>query len=76
MQIYLLAANSIDIIAVVLNHDSLKETENKLLDQYDRVLSIPKDEHLELNLKKQFNSCFVYNYIDVNLKVWQANLDI
>ena len=34
------------------------------------------DENLELYLKKKCNPCFVNNYFDVGLKVWQANMDI
>ena len=37
-------------------------------DDYYRVLSISKDEDLELHLKRQPNSCFVNNYFDVGLK--------
>ena len=45
-------------------------------DDYYRALSISKDEDLELHLKRQSNSCFVNNYLDVGLKVWQTNMDI
>ena len=45
-------------------------------DAYYRVLSISKDEHLELHLKREPNFCFVNNYFDVCLKAWQANTDI
>ena len=45
-------------------------------DDYYRALSISKDEDLELHLKRKPNSCFVNNYFDVGLKVWQANMDI
>ena len=27
-------------------------------------------------MKRQLNSCFVNNYFDVDLKAWQANMDI
>ena len=39
-------------------------------------MSIPKDEDLELHLKRQPNSCFVNNNFDVGLKAWQANMEI
>ena len=45
-------------------------------DAYYRVLSISKDENLELHLKREPNFCFVNNYFDVCLKAWQANTDI
>ena len=45
-------------------------------DDYCRALSISKDEDLELHLKRQPNSCFVNDYFDVDLKAWQANMDI
>ena len=45
-------------------------------DDYYRDLSISKDEDLELNLKREPNSCFADNYFDVGLKAWQANMDI
>ena len=34
-----------------------------------------KCEDLELHLKKKANSCFVNNCFDVDLKVWQTNMD-
>ena len=37
---------------------------------------ISKDEDLELDLKQKPNSCFVNNFFDVDLKAWQANMDI
>ena len=43
---------------------------------YCKSLSVSKDNDLELHLKKQPNSCFVYNYFGVGLKAWQANMDI
>ena len=43
---------------------------------YNRVLSISKDEHLELHLKRQPNSCFVNSYPDGGLKDCPANMDI
>ena len=45
-------------------------------DDYYRALSISKDEDLELHLKRQPDSCFINNYFDVGLKVWQTNMDI
>ena len=45
-------------------------------EDYYRVLSVSKDNDLELHLKKQPNSCFVNNYFNVALKVWLANMDI
>ena len=39
-------------------------------------MSIPKDEDLELHLKRQPNSCVVNNNFDVGLKAWQANMEI
>ena len=45
--------------------DELRISKN----DYYRVLSISKDEDLELNLKSQPNYCFVSNYSDVGLKV-------
>ena len=45
-------------------------------DDYYKALSISKDEDLELHLKMQPNSCFVNNYFDAGLKVWQTNMDI
>ena len=45
-------------------------------DAYYRVLSISKDENLELHLKREPNFYFVNNYFDVCLKAWQANTDI
>ena len=45
-------------------------------DDYHRALSISKDEDLELHLKRQPDSCFVNNYFDVDLKAWQANMDM
>ena len=45
-------------------------------DDYYRALSISKDEDLELHLKREPNSCFVNNYFDIGLKVWQVNIDI
>ena len=39
-------------------------------------MSISKDEHLELHLKRQPNSCFVNSYPDGGLKDWPANMDI
>ena len=41
-------------------------------DDYYRVLSISKDEDLELHFKSQSNSCFVNIYFDVGFKAWQA----
>ena len=45
-------------------------------EDYCRALSILKDEDLELHLKRQPNSCFINNYFDIDLKTWQANIDI
>ena len=45
-------------------------------DDYYRSWSIPKDEDLELHLKRKPNSCFVNNYFDVGLKAWQENMEI
>ena len=45
-------------------------------EDYYRALSISKDDDLELQLKRQSNSCFVNNYFDIGLKAWQANMDI
>ena len=42
---------------------------------YFRILSITKDEDLELHLKKP-NFYFSNNYFDVGLQAWQANVDI
>ena len=39
-------------------------------------MSISKDEHLELHLKRQPSSCFVDSYHDGGLKDWHANMDI
>ena len=39
-------------------------------------MSISKDEHLELHLKRQPNSCFANSYPDGGLKDWPANMDI
>ena len=39
---------------------------------YYRVLSIQKDEDLELHLKRQANSCFISNYFHVGLRTWQT----
>ena len=47
---------------------SIKEILDELKISKDddyRVLSISKDEDLELHLKRQPNSCFVTNYFDV-----------
>ena len=41
-----------------------------------RALSILKDEDLELNLKREPNSCFAINCFDFALKTWQPNIDI
>ena len=41
---------------------------------YFRILSISKDEDLELHLKKP-NFYFFNNYFDVGLQAWQANVD-
>ena len=46
------------------------------MDDHCRTLPISKDEDLELHLKGQLNSCFVKNYFDVGLKVWQTNMEI
>lgn len=46
-----------------------------LVDDYCRTLPILKDKDLGLNLKKQPISCFFNNYVDVDLKAWQANMD-
>ena len=43
-------------------------------DDYYRALSISKDEHVQLHLKRQPNSCFVNNYFGSS--AWQANMDI
>ena len=43
---------------------------------YNRVLSISKDENLELHFKRQPNSCFVDSYHDGGLNDWHANKDI
>ena len=43
---------------------------------YYRPLSISKDEDLELDLKRQLNSCFFNNYFDAGLKDWQAIMDM
>ena len=45
-------------------------------DDYNRTLSISKDEDLELHVKRPPDSCFVNNYFDVGSKAWQANMDI
>ena len=45
-------------------------------EDYYRALSISKNDDLELQLKRQSNSCFVNNYFDIGLKAWQANMDI
>ena len=45
-------------------------------DDYYRALSISKDEDLELDLKRQPDSCFVNNNFGVGLKAWPANMDI
>ena len=45
-------------------------------DDYYRALSIPKDENLELHLKRKPTSCFVNNYFHIGLKAWQANMEI
>ena len=58
---------------------SVKEILDKLeisKDDYYRVLTISKDEDLELHLKREPTSCFVNNYFDVGLKDWQVNMDI
>ena len=45
-------------------------------DDYDKALSVSKDDNLELHLKTQPNSCFVNNCFNVGLKSWQTNMDI
>lgn len=45
-------------------------------DDYYRALSISKDDGLQLHVKRKLNSCFVSNYFDNGLKVWQANIFI
>ena len=45
-------------------------------DSHYRVRPISKDEDLEMHLKKQPDSCFTNNYFDVDLKAWQANMNI
>ena len=45
-------------------------------DDYYRAFSMSKDKDLELNLKREPNSCFVNNYFDAGLKAWQANMNI
>ena len=45
------------------------------IDDYYRALSISKDE-LELHLKSKPNFCFVNNYFNDGLNVWQANMYI
>ena len=57
--------------------DSTKEVIDQLeISKYDyyRALSISKDKDLELRLKTNF--CFVNSYFDIDLKAWQANMDI
>ena len=47
---------------------SVKEILDELeisMDDFYRVLSISKDEDLELHLKKEPSSCFVNNYFGV-----------
>ena len=39
-------------------------------------MPISKDEDLALHLKRQLNSCFASNYLDIDLKAWQASMDI
>ena len=41
-----------------------------------KALQVPKDNDLELHLKRKLNSFFVNNYFDFGLKAWQANMDI
>ena len=38
-----------------------------------KALQVPKDNDLELHLKRKLNSFFVNNYFDFGLKAWQAN---
>ena len=45
-------------------------------DDFYKALSISKDDGLELHVKRKLNSCFVSNYFDDGLKVWQANMVI
>ena len=55
---------------------SVKEILDELeisMDDFYRVLSISKDEDLELHLKKEPSSYFVNNYFGVP---WQSNMDI
>ena len=37
-------------------------------DDYYRVFSVSKDEDLGIHWKREDNSCFVYNYLEVDLK--------
>ena len=39
-------------------------------------MTVSKDDDVELHLKKQPNSCFVNDNFDIQLKAWEANMDI
>ena len=52
--------------------DELKISKN----DYYRTLPISNNEDLELHLKREPNSCFVNNYLDIGLQPWQVIINI
>ena len=63
-----------NFIQTLCVQEILDELEISKVDYY-RALPISKDEDLELDLKRQPNSCFFNHYFDVGLEAWHSNMN-
>ena len=46
------------------------------VEEYENALKISDDNSFQLHLRRPIDSCFVNNYFDTGLFVWEANIDI
>ena len=64
-----------DFTEITSTSEVLKEL-NIIEEEYENALKFFDDNGFQLHIRRPTNSCFVNNYFDIGLLVWEANIDI